>query len=289
MQREKLNPTELIASIDARFGKHWMTRSSVSQALKCCAKYETTSLAVMIINEAQQRSVKFDGYAIRATFLLLQRRAGLRASLNLLRSHFVRTIGRNDHMIIPIIFLTAWKCQFYNVCRVLWRYSATLGSITRKMQAVVGRSLQQTSNVLNEGEDHKIPPRPGQEWRQRAGKVIVGIDPSPKNLGPLSRLGDDPKDSSSSEPMAWLAHNNLDDKARDQQSSLAKAMLQRDLVAWKNFSPPRSERLFDLLSDAYNLDVQWKREGVGLDRRKSTNWLIENAITMPLTRREISS
>ncbi len=283
------HPDAFIGSIDARFGQDWMSRISITKSLLACAAHQAWHLATEIFKAAQKRSVIFDSASLSAIFTAMQQRGSLRDSLDLLRSHFVRTTGRNDQVLIPIIFMTAWNHRFYNVCRVLWRYAAVQGSITYRMQNVVVESLLRNqdnpaSRAVNLGMTLAT-----QEWRRRAGKVIAGTDLHIKDFQqPLSLVGGS-SGSKSANPMVWLSRYAPDNGARDQQLSFAYLMIHRDLKAWKHFVSPSSERLFKLLSEAYAMDVQWKNEGIGLDRGgKSIEWMIENAIDVPLVKREIS-
>jgi hypothetical protein len=289
MENGVLRADRLVASLDARFGPDWLSRLSLGQALQACADKKAWTLAIRIFKEAQQREVAFGVITVRAILTVMQRRGSLRDSLDILRSHFTKTTGRDDQVLIPIIFMTAWRSRFYNVCRVLWRHAATLGSVTYRMQNVVTQSLLQNQDTSTSHASKEGSSAASQEWRRRAGKVIVGIDLGTTDFQQFFSLIDTGGSSESSNPMLWLGQYATDGCPRQQQSSLAYVMLYRDLSAWKYFAPPSSERLFKLLSAAYAMDVQWKSEGIGLDRgERSTQWMIENALDVPLVRREIS-
>lgn len=278
-----------IESIDARFGRDWMSQSSVTAALLACSDNKAWTLANEVLEAARGRDVDFDLRAISAILTVMQRQGSLRDSLDFLRSHFVRTSGRNDVTLVPIIFMTAWKRRSYNVCRALWRYAAVKGAITYRMQNLVIESLLRNQDIPS------LPPGKAgltvasQEWRRRAGKIIVGTDIDTKDMRQTFNLLAELPGSTSANPMTWLSQYTLGDEVRDQQLSLAYVMIHRDLVAWRYFAPPSSERLFNILTEAYAMDIQWKSEGIGLDRGgKSTPWMVDNAIDVPLVRRQIS-
>ncbi|KAF7506080.1 hypothetical protein GJ744_012231 [Endocarpon pusillum] len=278
-----------VRSIDARFGPDWMSQSSVTRTLAACAEKQAWTPAFEIFQEAQRRNVNFDHTAAHAIFLVMQQRGSLRDSLDLLRSHFVATTGRNDHTVIPIVFMTAWKHRFYNVCRILWRYAAVLGAMTYKMQNVVTQSLLRNQDTPNARASKAGLSMANLEWKRRAGKVLVGTDLDITEFQQFFDLASGQPGTTLGNPMVWLAQYTSDGGQRDQQLLLGYVMMHRDLHTWKYFAPPSSERLFKLLSDAYAMDVRWKGEGIGLERGgKSIQWMIENAIDMPLVRREIS-
>ena len=280
---------QVLAPVGPRRGNDWMSKSYITQALHACAYYRASDLAAHICKEAQNRDVILDRAVTSIVLLVMQRRGSLRDSVDFFTSNFVRIAGRNDHCLIPILFMTAWKSHFYNVCRVLWRYAASQGAITYKMQSVVTQSLRwkpviSTASVVKEGLTG-----PTVEWRQRAGKVIVGMDLDTRGFQRFFHLFDGTSSRKSANPMVWLAQDASDDEMQDQQSALAYVMIYRDLDAWKHFGTPSRERLFNLLSEAYAIDVRWKSQGIGLNRGgKSTEWMIENAIDVPLVKREIS-
>jgi hypothetical protein len=290
VQKHRIARTGLfLASVDARFGQDWMCTSSVTRILKACAANRAWTLATKIIAVAQERNVQFDADVLSVIFTVLQRRGSLRDSIELLQSHLVKTVGRNDHTLVPILFMTSWRHRFYNVCRVLWRYAAVRGSVTYKMQAVVTSSLVRNQNLSAKGADKAAKSIRTQEWLRRAGKVIVGTNLDISHFERFFVLMKGGTFSESTNPLVWLAQYTAEGEIRDQQLSLAYIMMHRDLEAWKYFSIPSSERLFNLLSEAYATDVRWKSEDVGLERGgKSTQWIIENAIDVPLVRREIS-
>ncbi len=278
-----------VGSIDARFGPEWMSQSSVTKILTACANTKAWTLAFEIFQEAQRRNVNFDHTAVHAILLVMQQRGSLRDSLYVLRSHFVATTGRNDCAVVPVIFMTAWKSRFYNVCRVLWRYAAVLGAITCKMQNVVTQSLLRNQDIPSSHTSWAGMSMANLEWKRRAGKVLVGTDLDITGFQQFFGLVSEQPVTTSANPMVWLAQYTSDGGQRDQQLSLGYVMIHRDLHTWKYFAPPSSERLFKLLSDAYAMDVRWKSEGIGLERGgRSIQWMIENAIDMPLVRREIS-
>jgi hypothetical protein len=286
---EGIHPKMYVESIDARIGRGWMSQSSVTRSLMSCSNNKAWTLAVEIFKEAQRRGVKFDHNALPHLFSFMQQRGSLRDSLDLLRSHLVQTTGRNDRVIIPIIFMTAWKHRFYNVSRVLWRYAAVQGAITYKMQNVVTESLLQNQDTPSRRAGKADLTMRNLEWKRRAGKVLVGTNLDTNGLQQVFHPNNTLSSSTSANPMVWLAQYTSDGGHRDQQSSLAYVIMHRDLEAWKYYAPPCRDSLLKLLSDAYAMDVRWKSESIGVDQGgKSTQWMIENAIDVSFVKREIS-
>jgi hypothetical protein len=287
--QERVHPKLYVESIDARVGRDWMSQSSVTRSLMSCSKNKAWALAVEIFKEAQSRGVTFDHTALPLMFRFMQQRGSVRDSLCLLRSHLVQTTGRDDRVIMPIMFMTAWKHRFYNMSRVLWRYTAVQGATTYKMQNVVMESLLHNQDSSSSRGGRTGLTMANLEWKRRAGKVLVGTNLDTNGLPVVFQLNTTLPSSTSVDPMVWLAQYTSDGGQRDQQSSLAYVMMHRDLDAWKYYAPPGRDRLLELLTNAYAMDVRWKSEGIGLDRGgKSTQWMIENAIDVPFVKREIS-
>lgn len=284
----KANAGVFIKSMDSRLGQDWMSNFTVADALLACADNKAWPLTLELLKQALKRNVNLNPSVMPAVFIILQRRGSLLDSLNLVSSHVLRTVGRSDDVIIPIVFMTAWKRRSYNVCRVLWRYAAVQGAITYKMQNVVTNTLLRNQDIVTSKTAEANKSRSAQEWSRRAGKIIVGMDLEIDSCQQLFHMVGGQLNSLSRNPMTWLARFTIDGEQRDQQLSLAYVMIHRDLSAWKYFAPPCSERLIKLLSEAYEMDVRWKAERIGVDRDgKSTQWMIDNAIDVPLVRREI--
>jgi len=258
--------------MDHTFPSSWLSARCINRMLNVCAKKKLWDVVPRILDLAERRGGHFN--TSTQTFLLkiFQKRGSLRDSIDLLESHFAKTIGRDNAFAIPIVFMTAWNNRFYNVCRVLWRYAAVHGNITSTMQRIVALSLIRNNDESNDSASHL--------WRITAGKMIVGTDLDMSDLAPqyehLNR-------EALTDPMKVLARWTPDDGSRQEQLSLAYTVMQRDLTAYKHFWPFWPQQLFDLLRRAYKIDCGWMHEKK-VRKYSDLEWMMESAIDVPLQR-----
>ncbi len=159
-----------------------------------------------------------------------------------------------DQVTYSLLFMLAWKCQQYNVCRTVWRHACVAGAVSYTMQETVLRSLLR--NTPTE------PKTKGQKWITSAGKVIVGIASDP---GVVAKL------------VGWSQGGG----DREENLKLAKEVLAQDLGAVLNYRPARP--LVHQVTAALQLDLDWTRKR--LRTTTSTMWKIENAMDVSILRR----
>ena len=256
--------------MDHTFPSSWLSARCINRMLNVCADKKLWDVVPRILDLAERRGGYFNSSTQTFLLKIFQKRGSLRDSIDLLESHFAKTVGRDSTFAIPMIFMTAWNNRFYNVCRVLWRYAAVHGNITSTMQHVVALSLIKNNDESNDSASHL--------WRITAGKIIVGTDPDMSDLAPqyehLNREG-------LTDPMKVLARWTPDDGPRQEQLSLAYTIMQRDLTAYKRFWPFRPQQLFDLLRRAYKIDCEWMHQKK-VRKYSDLGWMMESAIDVPL-------
>jgi hypothetical protein len=258
--------------MDHTFPSSWLSARCINRMLNVCAEKKLWDVVPRILDLAERRGGHFNSSTQTSLLKIFQKRGSLRDSIDLLESHFAKTIGRDSAFAIPMVFMTAWNNRFYNVCRVLWRYASVHGNITSTMQHVVALSLIKNNDESNDSASHL--------WRITAGKIIVGTDLDMSDLAPqykhLNREG-------LTDPMKILARWTPDDGPRQEQLSLAYTVMQRDLTAYKRFWPFRPQQLFDLLRRAYKIDCGWMHEKK-VRKYSDLEWMMESAIHVPLQR-----
>ena len=273
---------QFISSMDARFGADWMSESTLRLIWRFCERWREYSLAFDLLAEAQKRGVHLSSSTTTSFLRLLLRRGSIEDSISLLRSHLVRTTGRDDAAVIPVLFLAAWRRRSYNVCRLLWSYAAVRGLTSKVMQERVTNSLRQFPTLNLSQACTGTSSNAGDGWTRQAGVVIIGVGTDFNALSQSIRLIDLPPTSSEAETEV-NAESNQDDL------NFAQKIVQSDLEAWKRFAIPSSARFLDLLHQAYDKDLEWKQNGIGLARGgQSVAWMIENSIEVKLVKREPS-
>jgi hypothetical protein len=258
--------------MDQSFPSSWLSASCINGMLNVCAEKKLWDVVPRILELGQRRGGLFNTATQTVLLKVFQKRGSTRDSIDLLESHFAKTVGRDSTFAIPVVFMTAWNSRFYNVCRVLWRYAAIHGNITPTMQNVVASSLIKNNDESNASASHL--------WRITAGKVIVGIDLDISSLASQYQFLDR---EGLRYPMQVLAQWTPDDGPRQEQLSLAYTIMQRDLTAYKHFSRFRSQQLFDLLRRAYEMDCEWLHKKK-VCKYSDLQWMLESSIEVPLQR-----
>lgn len=269
-QFRKTGLDKFVTFMDENFLPAWLSPISLNHMLNVCAERRHWNIIPKLVELARNRGMVFDSENLTHLLKVNRHRGSIRDSIELLKSHFAKTVGRDDTFAIPTVFMTGWNSRFYNVCRVIWRYAASHAIITYTMQNVVTSSLIKTSDVASTPASHL--------WRVAAGKIIVGTGLGIANLEAQHRLQED--HTSSMKVMEWLSQWTPNDGTREKQLSIASSMLHQDLTAWKRYQPMRSQPLFDLLEEAYAKDCEWmqvKRQGCS-----SLAWMLSDAIDVPL-------
>jgi hypothetical protein len=256
--------------MDRSFPSSWLSARCINRMLNVCAEKKLWDVVPRVLEFGQRRGGFFNTATQTVLLKVFQKRGSIRDSIDLLESHFAKTVGRDSTFAIPLVFMTAWNSRFYNVCRVLWRYAAVSGNITSTMQNVVATSLIKNNDESNDSASHL--------WRITAGKVIVGMDLDVSGLASQYRFLDQ---EGLKNPIKILAQWTPDDGPRQEQLSLAYKIMQRDLTAYKRFWPFRSQQLFDLLRKAYELDCEWMHKKQ-VRQYSDLLWMIESAVEVPL-------
>ena len=288
MQYAESTATELVRALDSVFGSDWMTEVCLTKVLQKCCLNQAWNTALIITHEAQRRNMMLGSNTAGRLVRILRGRGSLQDLLGFFNSHQARSIGRNDHDLIPLTFMLAWKQRWYNVCRVLWHYGATSGTITSQMQSLVSKSLLSGHQLGRSTKNTTFGGVLNADWWDRAGKVIVGVQLDDSDV---EQLVDSKLPFCERQPcnlMVLLSKRPDSDDDRNRMLSLAHIIFARDLEAWKHYAVPRSARLFELLSRAYAQDLEWAQETEKHGESLPTEWMIENAIEVRLVRREIS-
>lgn len=166
------------------------------------------------------------------------------------------------------LFLVAFKGQYYNICRVLWRYACMSGNVTYKMKRTVVTSLIRNVPRKPETNVHTI-------WDVSAGKVIVGLDlHRPDHKLQTTVLDKLPREYRSN-PIAYLSSGyKPSGEEREQQIQVASALTQHDIEigSWHRPQFP----LLIMLEAASVLDQEWRKVP------RPVHWLVQNAIRVPV-------
>jgi len=260
----------IVAFMDRLELGNWLNASTCSRMLYICMKSEAWNLIPQIIQLAQERNVELTARNLTQMIKITRHRGSVRESINVLTSHLAKTTGRDMAFVTPLIFMTAWRNRFYNICRVLWHYAASHGYISHPMLGVVSLSVMRNNDKSDDSLLHR--------WRISAGKIIVGTDleiPDFATRFPLLF-----KAAKSTNPTDCLTMWVPGDGTREEQLTLAYIVIERDLDAWKRYVPMRSAQLFKLLEAAYAKDQEWKSSKLQVE--SSTKWMVDNAIQVPL-------
>ena len=248
----------------------WLSTRCINQMLGVCAKKKLWDIVPRILDFGERRGGYFNTATQTMLLAVFQRRGSIQDSINLLESHFAKTVDRDSSSAIPTIFMTAWNSRFYNVCRVLWHYAALHGIITSSMQYIVALSLTRNNDKSSDSASHL--------WRITAGKVIAGVDLGSLSVGTKFRFLDE---EGLLDPMKILAQWTPEDGTRQEQLNLAMTVIHRDLTAYKRFRHLPSQQLVNTLRKAYEMDCDWMHNKK-VRRYTDLSWMMESAIKVPL-------
>lgn len=256
--------------MDQSFPSPWLSARCINRMLHVCAEKKLWELVPRILVLGESRGGVFNAATQTLLLSVFQKRGSIRDSLDLLESHFAKTIGNDSAFTIPVVFLTAWNKRFYNVCRVLWRFAAVSGDITSTMLNAVASSLIKNSDESSSSRSHL--------WRITAGKVIAGMD---FDISGIAVQFPQLNQKGLTDPMRVLTQWAPADGTRQEQLSLAYTIIHRDITAYKRFSRFSFQQLFGLLRKAYERDCEWMHQGK-VRKYSDLPWMIENAIDVPL-------
>jgi pentatricopeptide repeat protein len=264
--------TQFVRRMDSSFGPDWLTTPTLDKMLKTCADNELWQTAEEILELAKTRKIDMLPSTVKALMYMHYQNDNLRAALDLLDSPQVFRLGYDTTSAIHWAFLTAWQRKRYNVCRVLWQYAATRGLISFQMQNRVFSSLIRNQN-LGPLPEH-------QSWADLAGKIVIGtnLDTTGFNtrFPQLNKYFSTTKD-----PLQWLVQWTPQNGTREEQVSLAKLMMHRDLEAWKVLRPIHRGALPELLRTALRKDEAWVIEK--FHKHATLAEMLANAVQVPLT------
>ena len=261
---------QFVAYMDERYHQDWLSSRCIDLLLSVCNDTKRWHFIPKIVDLATDRDVPLNTRNLTHLLRVFRSKGSLRDTIALLESHFAATIGRQSHLAIPIAFMTAWNKRCHNVCRVLWRYAAVKGIITHTMQDMVATSLMK--NDVTPKQSHT------KSWWNTAGKIIAGTNLNTAHFG--EHFSSLQATMAGCHPMELLAQWTANDGTREEQLALAYVIIHRDLAAWKFFVPMKSSVLFDLLKQAYALDISWRIQGKC--GPSTLPWMIDHAIDVPL-------
>lgn len=247
-----------IERTDEIYSPAWISVSSLNQILDEICEGGSFSQALETLQLVQDRGIRPNTTSLNTLISHCHRQGNVNEAVRLVRHFHARFTIRPDEITYHILFMLAWKCQQYNVCRTVWRHGCMEAAVSYRMQEQVLRSLIRNTPTQ--------PKTIGGMWITSAGKVIVGIAPNGSTMG--SQVG-------------WSEKG----PRREENLVLAKRMLAQDLATVRTFRPAYA--LVQQLEDALVLDRSWAQEQ--LWKSTSTIWKVENALNIPLLRRVRSS
>ncbi|KAI9881456.1 MAG: hypothetical protein M1830_000018 [Pleopsidium flavum] len=243
-----------IERIDEAYSPAWISQSSLNQILDKIGERGSFSTALETLELVHDRGIQPDTKTLNTLISHCHRQGNLNEAVRLVQHFQLRFLVRPDEITYHILFVLAWKCQQYNVCRTVWRHGCLKAAVSHKMQEQVLRSLIRNTPTQ--------PKTKGEMWMTSAGKVIAGIAP---DEGIMERL------------IGWSEQG----AQRCENLALAKEMLAQDLAALRSYRS--AQPLVYQLRDALALDRSWAHNHVR--KNTSTIWKVENAINIRLVRR----
>ncbi len=247
------NLESFFARMDKGYGPAWPSVSSLNRILDVVmVERGSFSQALRSIKLFQEEwGIPPNSVSLNILLSHCNRQYQLHKAVRLMEHMHAQFLIEPDERTYHVLFMLAWKCQQYNVCRVAWRHACVAGAVSYRMQVSVLRSL-----LRNTPTESKTK---GQMWIASAGKVIVGIAADRRVVGKL---------------VGWSEGG----EAREENLRLAKEMLSQDLGAVRNYRPAR--HLVHDLPAALQLDLNWTRKRLWTST--STIWKIENAMDISI-------
>ena len=238
---------KLEESMNEKLGPRWLNVTVINRMLVICISRKMFDVATTVVQFALNREVPLKPSTLSLIFSLFERSRSPEQALELFCSYLAEAVGIDEVIVVSTLFKTAWRAHLYNVCRVLWHYAASHGIISREMQELVNTWL--IRNV-------QMRPDDGQPPRRLAAKIIAGTDLSMTDLkSTLPILAE--RCGSTSDPISILSAWTPNDGTRDEQLSLAYAIMHRDLNAFKTWQPMARSDFTTLLQEAFGKDRDW--------------------------------
>ncbi|GAA84958.1 peroxin Pex23-like-Penicillium chrysogenum [Aspergillus luchuensis IFO 4308] len=240
--------------------------SLISQMFGVIVRLKDFAALDRLFDICKQNDLTFNSATI--TQILSLFRADMPTALRYLFRCLERPETKLERHAWERLFLVAFKGQYYNICRVLWRYACMSGNVTYKMKRTVVTSLIRNVPRKPETNVHTI-------WDVSAGKVIVGLDlHRPDHKLQTTVLDKLPREYRTN-PIAYLSSGyKPSGEEREQQIQVASALTQHDIEigSWHRPQFP----LLIMLEAASVLDQEWRKVP------RPVHWLVQNAIRVPV-------
>ena len=240
----------LISLLDKTFGPEWLNAQSYSLMLNMCQRRNLRRQVLPVLETlAAVRFVSNGSSAAEAVFKI-QLHKSMFDSVKWLGSSRSLTDRATRKRMVTDMFMRAWDTKHANICRVLWRYAATHGWLTWDMRNAVNEAL-----LRNTTEQQDTNARRASRLMAR---IVAGLDLDIEGFRDgLPRLSQ--RFEGVTNPMLWLSEYVSDDGTRDEQLSLAYAVIGRDLSAHEKFKPMSKSTRNALLRTAVVKDAIWIR------------------------------
>ncbi|RAK99828.1 uncharacterized protein BO80DRAFT_384540 [Aspergillus ibericus CBS 121593] len=236
--------------------------SLVSQMFGVIARLKDFAAMDRLFKICKDQDLTFNSAAISQIMSLF--RADVPTALGYLFRCLDGTETKLERLAWERLFLVAFKGEYYNICRVLWRYACMSGNVTYKMKRAVVTSLIRNVPRKPESDIHTI-------WDMSAGKVIVGLDLHRPDVALQTNVLNNLPEEHRTDPIAYLCSGFKPAGAeREQQIRVASALAQHDIEvgAWHRPKLP----LLIMLEAALVLDQEWRKVP------RPVHWLVHNAI-----------
>lgn len=167
------------------------------------------------------------------------------------------------------LFRQAWKRQYYNCSKVIWRYACSEGFASYRMKRFVANSLLR--DLPSEPDAQSMTH--GDIWRVAAGKLVVGLNLDVKSNAAFHG------GSSSTSLLSRKESTTpaLSDHEGRIENKWTECFSQDVALAYRVHI---DESLDDLLRRASALDRQWVLESVST--QKSLEWMFQHSIRVRL-------
>ncbi|KAJ9268501.1 hypothetical protein DTO212C5_5463 [Paecilomyces variotii] len=261
--------SEFIEMLNQYYGPKWQSALIINQMFRQLLAKKDTSTMLQLAEICEAQRLPVDGMTLRLMITFFS--SDIQKALWFLFRYTNPYRHRINPKAVEKLFLIAFKDRSLNVCRVLWRYACTKGSVSRKMKDAVVKSA-----VRNQIKEDGNPIT--NMWEFNSGKVIVGLELGQEHeIGlPGEIMGLVPSGFEDS-PAASLVGYRPTESDRQRQKDLALALVKRDMEAGPMYR--FAEPLSYLLEAAAVLDDQWNHTP------RPLSWFLQNAIRVPIEKR----
>ncbi|WPH01464.1 Hypothetical protein R9X50_00431000 [Acrodontium crateriforme] len=250
--------------------RHWLTVSAASHMIHALLTQARTKEALNVLIKLEESGEKAST-AILNDFLSAAERgrdpASAVAALQRLDAYSTENRKlKPDRNTYEILFDLAWRAQYFNMLRVIWRYACTTGNVSYKMQRTILQSLQ--TYVPTRDTREKIDTIFRHErsslqtgylsridwWFGLAGKFAIGV-----NVG-LQRKNATDELSDRETKIFDLVASPSDKADHIKRSVRSKDLLLRDMNEALSLTPTTS--LAVALEQAWRADRRWRDNGI---------------------------